>query len=204
MVADTDIANEALYLLKAGRITSLTQDHPNAIKINDIFESVRDKLLRSHNWNFASKQVKLAKGSTAPVFEFDNAYPLPDDWIRTISVHNNDAGTGMVHHQVGEIAGQGVILTSADELWLRYVYRVTDPNRMTADFHTAFAYRLAIAVPGIPNQSVAARAELRKEGREELREAKFSDASGATPERRPAGSWVTSRGGWPSWRAWPD
>ena len=203
MTSETDIAKEALYLLKAGRIDSLSEDTNNAIKINDVFESVRDRLLRGHNWNFAQKWVKLAQSSTTPVFEFDNAYVLPADWIRTVSVHDNDAGAGGLLYREGEVAGQGVILHSADELWMRYIYRVTDPNRMAADFITAFAYALALAVPGIPNASTTSLVELRKEARIMLREAKHSDAVGSAPERRPVGSWVTSRGGWPPGRAWP-
>ena len=204
MASDTDMANRALYLLKAGRITSITDGSPNAVKVNDVFTEVRDDLLRGHNWNFASKWVKLAKSSTAPVFEFDNAFPLPADWIRTISVHDNDAGVGTVLYRVGEIAGQGAILTSVDELWLRYVYLVTDPNRMTADFRTAFSYALALAMPGIPNMGVAREESMRGEARRRLARAKHSDAVGSVPERRPVGSWVTSRGGWPLGRAWPD
>jgi hypothetical protein len=144
MASSTDIVNEALRLLKAERITSLTDGSNNANKANDIYEEVRDTLLRGHNWNFATKRQKLALSATAPTFEFDNAFPLPSDWIRTISVHDNDAGSGTVLYREEEVAGQGAIVTSADELWIRYVYRVTDPNRMASDFRTALAYAIAV------------------------------------------------------------
>ncbi len=204
MSSDTDIANEALYLLKAGRITSLSDGTTNATKVNDVFVSVRDKLLRSHYWNFATKRVKLAQSSVTPAFAFDFAYPLPADWIRTVGVYDNDAGAGNVFYREEEHEGQGALLCSANEVWIRYVYRVTDPNRMSEDFTTAFSYALALAIPGIPNISTAREAELRKEFKRLRNEAKHSDAMGSTPERRPVGTWVTSRSGLPSWRAWPD
>lgn len=202
--SDTDIANRALRLLKAGNITSLTDGSSNANKLNDIFEEVRDDLLREHPWNFGTRMVKLAKGSTAPAFEFDFHYPFPDLWMRTISVHGNDAGASTILYREAEVGGKGGIMTSADEVWMRYVYRVTDPNRMPADFRAAFAYELALAVPGIPNLSAAAREALAREARRKLNRAKHNDAMGSTPERRPLGSWLNSRGGLLSDRARPD
>lgn len=204
MSSDTDIANVAMRLLKAQRITSLTDGSNNANAANDVFTEVRDDLLRAHNWNFATKRQKLAQSSTAPTFEFENAYPLPADWMRTVSVHDNDAGAGTVIYKEEEVDDQGVIVTSADELWIRYIYRVTDPNRMAADFRVAFSYALALAIPGVSNLSAAREDRLEKRAKRRLDKAKHSDAVGSTPERRPAGSWITVRGGYPGGRAWPD
>ena len=192
-----------MRLLKANRITSLTDGSNNANAANDVFTEVRDDLLRSHNWNFATRRQKLAKSSTAPTFEFDNAYPLPADWLRTVSVHGNDAGAGTLLSREEEVDDQGSIVTSSDELWIRYVYRVTDPNRMAADFRTAFAFALALAIPGVSNLSAAREEKLEGRAESRLRKAKHSDAVGSMPERRPPGSWVTSRGGFPG-RVWPD
>lgn len=204
MSSETDIANRAMRLLKANRITSMGDGSDNANAANDVYTEVRDSLLRSHNWNFASRRVKLAQSSTTPVFEFDNAYALPSDWLRTVSIHDNDAGAGAVLFREEEVGGQGVILCSADEVWMRYVYRVTDVNRMAADFRTALAFELALAMPGVSNLSAAREGELDKRAATLLRKAKHSDAVGSSPEQRPAGSWTTSRGGYPGWRAWPD
>ncbi len=204
MSSDTDIANRAMRLLKATRITNLTDGSDGANAANDVFTEVREELLRAHFWNFATKRQKLAKSSTAPTFEFDNAYPLPADWMRTVSVHDNDAGAGRVLYREEEVEDQGVIVTSADELWIRYIYRVTDPNRMTADFRVAFSYALALAIPGVSNLSAAREERLEARAKTRLRTAKHSDAVGSSPERRPAGSWITVRGGHFGGRAWPD
>jgi hypothetical protein len=204
MSSVTDIVNRALRLLKANRVTSLTDGTNAANAANDVYIEVRDDLLRAHNWNFATKRQKLAKSATAPVFEFDNAYPLPADWMRTVSVHNNDAGAGSFLYREEEVDDQGSIVTSADEVWIRYIYRVTDPNRMPADFRTALSYNIALAIPGVPNLSAAREERLESRADRILRKAKHSDAVGSAPESRPAGSWVTVRGGYPGWRAWPD
>lgn len=204
MASDTDIANRSMRLLKANRITSLTDGSNNANVANDVFAEVREDLLRAHNWNFAQKWVQLAKLSEVPAFEFDNAFALPSDWMRTVSVHDNDAGVGAAPlYREGEVDDQGVILSSADEMWMRYVYRVTDPNRMAADFRSAFSFALALAMPGISNLSAVREDRLDGRAERRLRRAKHSDAMGSVPEKRPVGSWVTSRGGYPPWRAWP-
>lgn len=204
MSSDTDIANRAMRILKAGRITSLTDGSNNANVALDVFTEVRDDLLRSHHWNFAQKWVKLAQISTVPVFEFDHAYALPADWVKTVTVHDNDAGVSTVIYREGEVDGQGALLCSSDEIWIRYIYKATDPNRMPPDFRTAFSFALAIAMPGINNLSAGREDLLMREAKSRLRRAKHADAMGSIPERRPSGSWVATRAGWPSWRAWPD
>ncbi len=201
MASNTDIANVAMRLLKADRITSLTAGDKNANVANDVFAEVREDLLRAHPWNFASRFEKLAQLSTAPTFEFDNAYGLPDLWLRTITVHDNDAGAGTLVYREVEVANVGAIATSVDEMWMRFVYSVTDPNRMAADFRMAFSYALALAMPGISNLSAAREERLEGRARSRLNRAKHSDAVGSMPEQRPPGSWITSRGGLHG--AWP-
>ena len=196
MPGDTDIVNVALRKIGATRIVSLTDGSVNANVANDIYTEVRDDLLRSHPWNFATKRVKLAQSATEPIFEFDHAYPLPSDWLRTVSVHDNDAGHGTILYRSELIGSQHAIITSSDDVYLRYVSRVTDPNLMAPDFRTAFEFALArdmtIALAS-SNQLHESMATLAVRA---LNKARSTDALGAFPELRPRGSWATSRGGW--------
>ncbi len=200
--SDTDLANRALRLLKAGRITSRTDESNNANAVNDVFDGELESLLRGHKWNFAKKFVTLARLSTAPAFRFDFAYALPSDWIRTISVSDNDAGTGVVNFEEAEIENVGALFCSIEQVFFSYVYRVTDPNRMPPDAQTAFVYALAVAMPGISNIGAAAWEALEKRAVHRLIRAKSADALGQPPGKRPAGSWATSRQSWPS-SVWP-
>ena len=204
MASETDIANRAMRLLKAGRIAALGDGSANANAANDVYDEVRDELLRSHNWNFAKRRAKLALSSTAPVSGFDNACPLPSGWIRTIRISDNDADAGPPPvYSEEESDGVGVIATDVDELWISYVYKVTDANRMTPDFRTALAYALALAIPGVSNLSAAREQTLQREADKKANRAKKSDAQGSTPDRRPIGSWAGSRGG-RQHHHWPD
>lgn len=203
MASDTDIANVALRLLKAQKIV-FSDGSKNANVVDDVFEDTREDLLRSHNWNFATKRVKLTAGGTAPTFEFDNAFLFPADWLRTVSVHDNDAGAGALLYRHEEVNSVGSIITSADEVWMRYIYDLSTSTLMPADFRMAFSYALAVAMPGISNLSASREDLLERSATRVLRRAKHADAVGSSPESRPAGSWVTVRGGYPGWRAWPD
>ena len=195
MPAETDVVNVGLTRIGASPITSLTDGSDSANAADDVYTEVRDGLLRSHPWNFATQRQKLARSATAPTVEFDFAYPVPADWIRTVSVHNNDAGSGTILYRLEFVAGQNAIVTSADAVYMRYIYRVTDPNQMSPDFRTALEYSLAEALAIKLAASNVLRREMSDEAKRAKAAARSSDAMGSFPELRPRGSWATSRGG---------
>ena len=195
MSGETDVANVSLRLIGQTAILSRTDGSTTGNIVDDLFDEVRDDLLRSHPWNFATKRRKLAKLTATPEFEFEFAYPLPNDWIRTISVHHNSAGHGTVFYRMEYVDTQRCIVASADEIYLRYVYQVTDPNLMAPDFRRALELALArdLAVPVASSNTL--QKELSKQFVKKISQARSSDAIGAFPELRPRGSWVNSRGG---------
>lgn len=196
MTADTDIINLSLRALGAARITSRTDGSENANAANDVYDAIRDQALRSANWSFATTRVQLAEVSTAPAFGFDHQFAIPADWLRTVSVQDNNDGIGAAIVQEETFNGQRVLLTDSSALYLRYVYRLTDPNLYPADFIIAFAVelakRLSVAIPA----SNTIKADLTEEVRGLWLGSKSSDSQGQTPQRRPRGSWVGARGGW--------
>lgn len=196
MVAETDLVNAALRLVGGNSITSLSDGSNGANVASDIYEELRDDLLRSHPWNFATKRVKLAQSSVTPVSEFDYAYPVPSDWLRTVSVHDNDANTGTVYHKIELHENAISVMCSSNEVWLRYVARVVDPNVMASDFRRTLVLSLArdMAIPIASSNSLYTNLANRAERK--LAQARSTDGMGGFPERRPRGSWVESRGGW--------
>ena len=196
MSSGTIIINQALRAIGGDRITSRTDGSVNANIADDIYDEVRDRLLRSHPWNFATKRQQLSRSATAPAFEFDYAYPLPSDWIRTISVHDNDSGYGTLLYREELVASQRCIVASSDSIYLRYVYQITDANLMAADFRAALASALArdMAIPVASSNTL--REEMAAQHLQDILKAKNSDAQGGFPEMRPRGSWASSRGGY--------
>ncbi|HDY86919.1 MAG TPA: hypothetical protein ENH82_02250 [bacterium] len=195
MPGETDVVNVALRRIGASRIVSLTDGSKSANAADDVYTEIRDDLLRSHRWNFATKRKKLAQSSTTPTFEFDFAYPLPSDWLRTVSVHDNDAGGGAVLYRMELNAGVRSLLASRSELWLRYVSRVTDTNLMPLDFRIAFEFKLAAALAIPLASSNTLEDTMTKKADRVTARARSADAMGSFPESRPRGSWANSRGG---------
>ena len=192
MPANIDIANRSLRKVGGSRITSFTQGTKNANAVEDIFEDLRDELL-DYPWNFASERAKLARLSTTPGFGWDHAYAMPDQWLRTRSVHDNVDGTGVIFYYMEQVAGQIALVTSADTVYIRYVKRVTDPNLWSVGFRHAYVDALAreLAIPIAGSKLLFEKLE--RTARRTLAAAKSTDSIQSFPERRPRGSWVTSR-----------
>ena len=192
MTTDVDICNSALLKLGQGTgnliAASLSEDSRNARLCDALYAKKRDELLRGHVWNFAVTRAALSRDPAAPAFAFDHAYNLPADWIRTVSVFDNEQ-TGTARYR---LEGRR-ILSDAETLYLVYIRRVTDPNAMPPDFREALATLLAwdLALPIADSNSLADRMERRH--LRALRLAKSSDALEDGAARFPAGSWVEVR-----------
>lgn len=195
MPDDTGVVNIGLRLIGATPIINLSDGTPAANAASDIYTDIRDELLRAHPWNFATKRVKLAQITTEPGFEFDHAYALPSDWLRTMSVHDNDAGHSTILYRMELIGAQRAIVTSSDDVYLRYVAQVTDPNLMNADFRMALSIAMArdLAVPLASSNTL--QQNMSKRADRKLSQARSSDGMGSFPEIRPRGSWAGSRAG---------
>jgi len=190
MSSDVSICNSALIKIGAKTIVSLTEGSKSANACNEQFEKLRDDLLRSHHWNFATKRVQQAQLTETPDFGFDHAYALPSDWLRTVSVHDNDDGVGTIQYR---IEGKK-LFTNADQVFLRYIVRVTDPNEMPSDFREALAALLAweLAIPIAQSNTLS---ELMRQRFERTsRRARSVDAIEDAPTSLPPGSWVLGRG----------
>jgi len=202
MPSEVDVANAALRLIGAARITSFTDGSDEANAIQDLYEELRDDLLRSHTWGFATKKVKLARSTTAPAYEFDYAYPLPSGWLRTVAVHDNDGGTGTFLYREGQISGQVALESDAEDVYLTYVSRETDPNLMATDFRKALEAALAAELSIDLASSNTLHEVMTKKAERLLAKARSADGMGSFPRQRPLGSWAMSRhGGWPE--RWP-
>ena len=190
MASEVGICNSALSKIGSPtRITSLTEGSRAANACNEQYAKIRDALLRSHTWNFATKRAKLAQSSEIPEYEFNFAYRLPADWLRTVAVHDNDAGVGDTAFR---IEGRKLI-TNANELYLRYIRRVTDPNDMPADFREALAVNLAVELAILIAQSNSLKESLKADQKTALRRTRSTDAIEDYPEAFPEGNWITSR-----------
>jgi hypothetical protein len=189
MASEVGIGNSALIKIGKATIVSFDEGSPGANFINNRYTDCRDELLRMHPWNFAMARAALARLAEVPAFEYSYFYQLPTDWMRTIGAFDNDTGKGHLDYQEED----GMLATNAESVYLKYVYKVTDPNAMTPDFREALAYRLAIdgAISLASSNTMHDRMKLRFD--DALITAKSTDALANRATPLPRGSWVTRR-----------
>lgn len=139
MASKVEIANRALQLLGAKRITSLTEDSRNARAINAAFEPVKLAELRKHQWSFAIKRAQIAEDTTTPLFTKAASYTLPADFI---ALANKDPEDNF-NTDDWQIEGRSIVTNDDGPLEIRYVADVTDVNQMDPLFREVLASKLA-------------------------------------------------------------
>jgi len=94
---NTDVSNAALGHIGAKRIADFddtSEPNPQTIYCRLYLEKARDALIRSHLWRFAKKRLIL-KSTGDVVFEWDNSFQLPSDFLRPLGIYDgSDTPTG--------------------------------------------------------------------------------------------------------------
>ena len=175
MASVVDMCNSALNLLGASTISALTDDSKNARLCNQRYESVRNRVFRSHAWNCLHKRVQLAQNSTAPVIEYTYAYALPSDCLRVLKVHNGT--TDSIKSDIDyKLEGRNIV-TDEGTVYLIYVALVTDPNEYDSYLQESISHQLAADLCyAITNNATLANNYMARAD-ERLREARFIDAT---------------------------
>lgn len=116
MATQVSICSNALLLLGAKTINSLDEGTDRATLSSNLYDSLRDDMLRSHPWNCAVKRVLLAPDTDVPAFDYGAQFTLPADWLKTLSV-------GPDGYEVDYKHESGKILANGTSLALRYIFR---------------------------------------------------------------------------------
>lgn len=179
-----DIANSALILVGADRISSLSDAVKPARLINEMFDDQRDKLLTHHPWNFAIKRQALARSSTNPVFDYSYAYVLPSDCLRVIDTNLGDDSW----KREGD-----TIVANFSDVKIRYIAKITDISKWSWSFREALAYKLAVQLAYSLVQSTSLANSLKQDYLAIVRDAKSQDAQESGVMVIEADDWLNSR-----------
>lgn len=190
MASKVQIANRALQLVGAKRITSLDEDSRNARAVNAAYEPIKLAELRKHPWVCAVRRAQLAASSTTPAFTKTNAFPLPSDFIRLLppDPEVNFADLDW------EIEGRSVITNDDAPLNIRYIYDITDTNEMDALLREVIAAKLAEAICEEITQSNSKIATATLAYNTAIAEARRVNAIEKPSQKPPEDEWVTIRG----------
>lgn len=148
---DVGLCSRALIRLGAAPITSFEDGTAESEIAGALFAPVRDALLSSYGWSFASGQVALTQMVDAPVADFQNAFALPNDFLRAMSAGQGGRGRGM-HYRIA----RGALHTDAQEVVLSYIFR-PEEEEFPPYFDIALIARLAaeFCIPVTENTSRA-------------------------------------------------
>ncbi len=132
-----DIVNRALKKNGQPLITSFPPSENNkaAVSANNMFDVIRNDMLRMHPWNFATKRTSLPTLTTTPAFEWSFERELPGDFLALLAVENN----------IDYAIEDNKLLTIDDgPIGIRYIYKAEDTTKYDASFVEAFACKLAV------------------------------------------------------------
>ena len=166
------ISNRALTFLGAQPITSLADDTKEARACNRMIEQSRDSVLRSHAWNFAVKRASLAANTTAPLFEYTNAFDWPADCLRIIEVNTLEEWN---------VEGRQIVTAAAAPLEMVYISQVDDPTIFDVLFVEVLSLRLAADVAYEITASQQILSNMEELYRRKIASARVIDAQEAQP-----------------------
>lgn len=182
--SEVALVNNALALVGADFITSLTQSTKSAVTANQIYPGVRDAVLRAFTWNCAEQHVILAPLGSTPPFKWAYEFQLPSDCLRVVSLENDP------EYKVS----QRKILANTNALYLTYIYRLTDVAQFDPLLSSAIEARLAseLAFPLVESKSL--RDDMWAMYTTKLREAKGVDSREKSSSEFDADVWVRNSG----------
>lgn len=182
MPSKVDICNRALATLGDARISSLSEDSPQARLCNVIYDEVRETVLSDHPWNCVTKRARLARSTTAPVYQYAYRYALPTDCLRVLSVY-----------EAPEYQIEGKFLvTDSDDVYVLYVADVDDPNQYIPALREAMSLLIAAKLTYTVTQSTTKEQAAWVMYEKALIRARGIDAREGTPTNPQPTSWVRS------------
>lgn len=186
MDAQTQIVNKALILIGAQRILSITDGSNEAQTAAQLWDSVRDAVMRAYPWNCCVRQATLALLSTTPTFGYSYQYELPTDpyCLRVLGMEYDDSKF--------RIQGRK-LLTDESSCSITFIARAEDITIWDPLLKDAVAARLASEL-AYPLSNSATLSKTRRDlYREILAEARSIDAQEGTPEQYEATTWLDAR-----------
>ena len=147
MITKTEIANNALSHLAAGRVVNiLTDTDEKARAINAVFDTVAKEVIRSHRWSCCIKRVKLEQLSPAPTtyqtFGYKYKYQLPSDSLRFLDLNGEPWSSKTLKF---DINGKELHTDNA-KAYIRYVAWVSDVTEWDVLLAEAVSVKLAMRI----------------------------------------------------------
>ena len=180
-----DICNNALTLLGQQNIESLDDASPEANACRIFWRPLRDEVLRSHPWNFATTRAKLSRLVDSPPFGFKYYFQLPADCLFVRNVEPE--GYFEIEHRF--------LLSDSPELSIKYTSANDDTTTYDSILGVGLMYRMASSLGYPLTRSSSLTKEYYDLGEDKIAEAKSIDSiEGKRPDNRRK-NWLSSHYG---------
>lgn len=134
---DIGLCARALVRVGVHPITSFADGTTESEIAGLLYAPLRDAVLSSYPWNFATRQVALTRLSVPPQGDYAYAYQLPADFLRAISAGYGGRGRG-VNYRIQK----DELHTDASEVLLTYIF-CPDESDFPPYFDSVLIARLA-------------------------------------------------------------
>lgn len=171
MASQIDIISNAMLLIGAPTINTLTDGTSRANVAAGLYSTTVDSLLTSNRWRFAHARQELSQLSTAPDHTYSYAYQLPSDCLMPVSIY--PAGDYEVYGDQ--------LHTNLSDVTLDYINR-PDESKFPQYFVKLLEIRLAVefAIPITENRTL--KETLKEDLKQAMNQAMWADAQGRPPE----------------------
>jgi hypothetical protein len=146
---DVSICSDALVMLGAGVISSLSEGSPSATACARLYPDLKDTLLSRYDWTWSVKKVQLARLVTAPLNEWKYAYQLPGNMLTgVLAVFESNSDAARSLNYGWEIYGSQ-LFTNMETVYIDYQESVVEslmPPYFVRLLRIAMAAELAIVI----------------------------------------------------------
>jgi len=184
MATKLDIYNTALIACGSELISDINASSKRAVLLNTRYTSVKNKLLKSHPWKFATKRVELTATGTTPVYEYDNQFNLPTDFLALLGREDEELDAFTIENSL--------ILANDATIKIKYIYEA-DEDDFPDDFSDALAFKLANDVCNALTQDRGVKDDIRRDLDICLSKAKNNDAFQGDPQDLDADEFLNAR-----------
>jgi len=169
-----ELCSRALLRIGAQAIASLDEGTAEAEIASGLYFGIRDAMLSSHPWSFATGQVSLPRLAGVPSADFQHAFQLPPDFLRALSAGGPSLGRGLNYRLF-----EDRLHADCAQVTLTYIFRPAE-STFPPFFAAALVARLS-AEFCIPLTESSSRAQLLfNQAEDELRAARRTDSQQAT------------------------
>lgn len=182
MATDISICSNASQRLGGPPISSFDEGDVDGSNLDatrlarNLWTTVRQAVLRKHNWNCAVARVLLSPDATPPTFGYSYRFLLPTDWLKTLQIGEHEDCT------FGYRTEGRFILSNETPLPLVYIRDDANVSSWDAALVHAAETAMAAAMAYPITKSTSLKDQLEAEFRDLLQQARTSDGQDDPPD----------------------